>query len=109
MFKKFKEWYGFLVVASKIKELIRGYMENKEDKGIKTTEFITTVISIIGVGAAFFMAKLSPETSAMVVGIMVASYNLARGIAKITKTTKDDEILDLVEKKIIEKLNPIVK
>ena len=39
----------------------------------------------------------SPETIAVIVGIFVAAVAVFKGIAKLTKTTKDDEVAEILE------------
>ena len=102
MFKKIKDIYKILAILSEIKECWRKCMETK--KGFFSSEFFITVLGVIGSMAAFFLGKLSPETFAFIMAIVIPAYSISRTVVKKTATTKDDEILAMVEKTILSKM-----
>lgn len=54
--------------------------------GYKTTEFLVTVLTGVGVLSASLAGELSPRYAALASAVAVASYALSRGIAKRGQT-----------------------
>lgn len=99
MFKNIKTIYRLLAVLSQIKEAYRNYMNTEPKPGIKSTELWGTILAILGMACGFIPPSMYPYVT-----VLLAAYALARAIAKHTKTTKDDEILDLIASKVLAKL-----
>jgi hypothetical protein len=53
--------------------------------GIHTTEFLITVLTIIGMLAASIEGSLPDKWAAVVTSVSVAAYSLSRGLAKLNK------------------------
>ena len=100
--KNIKDFYKILALLSSIKNIWEDYMESK--KGIFSSEFLITVLGIVGSMAAFFMGRLSPEMLAMVTTVLGAVYTIGRVVVKATKSIKDDEILAIIERSILAKI-----
>ena len=88
---------------SKIKTLIslkKGVTKIKEDymtKGLKSSELWLTVLGVIANVWAASQGMISAELSLKIITVAIGVYTVARGIAKITTTKKDDELLDKIE------------
>jgi len=81
-----------LFLAKKSYEEVKGAMK----KGIWTTEFWLTVITVI-VNIWFAVVGLIPaDLVAKILAGVAAIYTIARTIVKLTPTTKDDELLDKI-------------
>lgn len=52
-------------------------------KGVKTTEFWISVLTIIGSTAASFEGMLDPKYAAVVAGISSVAYTISRAISKM--------------------------
>ena len=55
--------------------------------GMKSSEFLITVATNLGVVAAAFSGVLSPRYAAIASAVSVAAYNVARGLAKLNTPT----------------------
>lgn len=79
--------------------------EEKDVKpGVKSSEFLLTILGVVGMVAGMLFGKLDAGTATLVIGILVGLYTVARAIVKVTPTTKDDELLDAIKDKILDKL-----
>jgi hypothetical protein len=91
-------------------EIIKEFFKLKKEVGMlkngyKTTEFWLTVAGIL-INLYMHFKGMIPADIAMKYGsILIAIYSLGRSIAKVTKTTKDDEFFDKLDQIIKEKLN----
>lgn len=72
--------------------------------GAKSTEFWVSVIALLGAIGGAFIGKVPPDTLATVLTVVPGAYALARGIVKMTATKKDDEILDAIQRNILNRL-----
>lgn len=72
------------------------------DKGFNKTEFITTLISLIGLIIQMLKSS-NPEIYAIAISLLTAVYTICRTIYKQTETKLDDEIVRSIEKILNEK------
>lgn len=110
MFTWIKQIRALLKIKSEVKKLMDETkpVEGQTKSGWKTTEFWLAVAGgIATVGSA--AAPLVPATALPYVAgvsiVLPAVYMLARTVAKLTASPKDDEFLD----KLAGKLAPLIK
>lgn len=72
------------------------------DKGLSKTEFITTIISLIGLIVQMLKSS-NPEIYAIAISILTAIYTICRTIYKQTQSQVDDEIVKGLEKLLNQK------
>lgn len=87
MFAKFKAFY----------KIYKTYKEIKTMKEKKTEMWIIIATALVNIFMAL-QGLISPELTAQIISILSGLYLVARSAVKITKTTKDDEILEKIEK-----------
>lgn len=61
-----------------------------------STEFILNLLTILGTLAAAVVGMLPAVLVLKIVAVLVVVYTIGRSIAKLTATTKDDEIIEKV-------------
>jgi 4-hydroxybenzoate polyprenyltransferase len=81
--------------------------EEKDVKpGSKSSEFLAVIITTVGLIAGALVGKLDAGLVAIILGVLAGLYTIARTIVKITPSTKDDEILDMIKEKILDQIVP---
>ena len=96
--ERLKTYYKILVYVKKLREVFMNTNNNE-----KKTELFLTIGTIL-VNLVLALQGLIPATlMAQILAILTGIYTLARTIVKITKTTKDDEILNKIEQILKEK------
>jgi hypothetical protein len=106
MFKKIKEIIAIIQILGLFKKLKEAFMNNNNGvkPGWKTSEFWLGIFSIIVTIYSKVQGIIPPELMVKVIAILSGVYMIARGIAKLTKTTADDELLDKIDKIISDKM-----
>lgn len=87
-----KTYYKILVWSSKLKETI---MENKNTE--KKSELYLTIGTIVINLFLAIQGLIPAELLAKILAILSGVYTIARTLVKMTKTTKDDELLAKIE------------
>lgn len=75
------------------KKIRRTYMK----EGWKTTEFFLTVLGVVATIWTSVQGMIPAELTVKIITVSIGLYTIARGIAKITPTQKDDEIIKRIE------------
>lgn len=73
----------------------------KNERGIRTTEFWVSLISILGMILGALFNLIPTETVAKLSVYVITAYTIARAIVKITPSKTDDKILDTIKKDIL--------
>lgn len=87
-----KTYYKILVWSSKLKETI---MENKNTE--KKSELYLTIGTIVINLFLAIQGLIPAELLVKILAILSGVYTIARTLVKMTKTTKDDELLAKIE------------
>jgi len=90
--ERLKTYYKILVCSSKLKETI---MENKNTE--KKSELFLTIGTIVINLFLAIQGLIPAELLAKILAILSGAYTIARTLVKMTKTTKDDELLAKIE------------
>ncbi|MCD6437306.1 MAG: hypothetical protein J7L56_03445 [Halomonas sp.] len=77
----------------------------KMRKGVKTSEFWLTVLTVIGMLIPVLQGTINPETWAIISGVLVGAYTIARAVVKATASKEDDRVLRIVWDKIIRQID----
>lgn len=67
------------------------------DKGIKKTEFIGYLVTLVGLTIEM-LRSTKPEVYSILIGVLTGIYIICRTIYKITATKIDDAIVENLEK-----------
>lgn len=90
----------YLKIFKELKKIKEVFMNNQNEK--KTELWYSIGIAIVNI--YFAIAGLLPaELVAKLLTILAGIYTIARVIVKWTKTTKDDEIIEIIEKVLKDK------
>lgn len=100
--KKMSLWQKARLMWTIIKTLME---VRKMRKGVKTSEFWLTLITIVGTLIPVLQGAVSPTTWTIMSAILVGLYTIARAIVKLTASKTDDEIVDKIGQEIISRLD----
>jgi len=81
----------------------------KEESMEKKTELSLIAVVEVLILAGAVVKFIPAETAAIIGGVLAGLYTIARTVVKVTKTTKDDEILEKVDEHILSLIDTLKK